>query len=178
MPKWLPYRSDLDGRRAPFLLARLISPHDKARRPLFVDAKIDTGSSCCGVPGSTIEQCVRAGLPLTPGYSQEYSGAFGSAWRKTYWFHVTLWPSDAPRTSFTDTELEHRFQPARPFYCTKRDACDNPVLGLRMVATDTDYALIGHSVLSQWTVILHGRSSHFKVMDRGGKWFIFSLTPR
>jgi len=47
-----------------------------------------------------------------------------------------------------------------------------------MVLTETDYVLIGHNVLANWTVILHGRSSHFKIMDRGGKWFIFSLAPR
>ncbi|MBM4031511.1 MAG: hypothetical protein FJ291_06950 [Planctomycetes bacterium] len=178
MAKWFPYLKDLDGKRAPFLLARLVSPQDTARRPVFVDAKLDTGTSCCGVPVSVIEQCVRAGIPVAAGQEHEFSGAFGPVNRRAYWFHATLFPSEAPRASLTDHELERYSDTARVLYCTKRDSCDNPVLGLRMVATDTDYALIGHSVLAHWTVILHGRSSHFKVMDRGGRWFIFSLAPR
>jgi len=178
MPKWLPYLTDKDGRRAPFLLARLTSATDRALRPVFVDAKLDTGTSCCGVPSSVINECARISMPLVRGITQDYTGAFEQVERPTYWFHLELCPSEAPRAALSDQQLERLLQTAPLPYCTKRNSCDDRVLGLRMVLTETDYVLIGHNVLANWTVILHGRSSHFKVMDRGGKWFIFSLAPR
>jgi len=81
--------------------------------------------------------------------------------------------------SFTEEELLQYFNATPPLYCTLRgDPSDDAQLGLKMVPIIAEYALIGRNVLAHWTVILHGRSSHFKVMDRGGRWFIFSLAPR
>ena len=178
MTNWLDYFEDEDRRKAPFLLARLVSPSDRLRRPVFLDAKLDTGSSCCAVPEAAVAYCQSHAIPVVPGLPETMRSAFGSQRTPTYWFHVTICASSAPRTSLTEDQIVEHFQSTHPLYCTRRDPSDFPCRGLNMVLAKTSYALVGQNVLKLWTVILHGQSAQFKVLDRGCKRFIFSWAPK
>ena len=165
---------------APFLLARLASWRDPSARAIYLDAKLDTGSARSCVPRAAVEECQRAGIRLVEGRRALAAGAFdGRHWlRETYWFQLTLCPAPALRASLTDDYLRAHFSSAHILYPTPDAEPNQEPGGLEMPVTERAYAVIGHDVLAHWTVIFHGRSSHFKVMDRGGKRFIFSLATR
>lgn len=176
---WQPYLRPTTA-EGPFLLARLVSQQDPAGRAICLDAKLDTGSTRSCIPRVVIEECHRAGIFLAEGRSARAAGAFdkGHAPRKTYWFQLTICAAPAVRASLSDDFLRAHFRTSRALYPTPDVERSGHLRGVEMPVTEGAYALIGHDVLAHWTVILHGRSSHFKVMDRGGRWFIFSLAPK
>ncbi len=178
MTKWLDYLEDEDRLKAPFLLARLVSPNDRLGRPVFLDAKLDTGSSRCAVPEAVVSYCQTRAIPVMAGLPKNMKSALGSHEIPTSWFHVTICASPAPRVSFAEGQLVEYFRHTRPLYCTRRDPSDFPSRGLNLLLAKTNYALIGQNVLRLWTVILHGPSAQFKVFVRGCKRFIFSWAPR
>jgi len=177
--KWQPYLKPTTVEQ-PFLLARLVSSSDSLRRAMYVDAKLDTGSARSCVPRAAIEECRGIGVPLDKGYGVRAAGAFdgGRQPRQTYWFHLTLCPAPAIRDSLTEDLLRTHFRTTRALYPTVGALETADPRGLEMPVTERPYVVIGHDVLANWTVILHGRSAHFKVLDRGGRWFILSLAPR
>ena len=175
---WQPYRK-LTTAGAPFLLARLVSRQDPSARAIYLDAKLDTGSARSCIPRAVIEECQRAGILLVKGGSVRAAGVFdrGSAPRESYWFQLTLCPAPALRASLADDFLQAHFSSTHALFPTPYAERSQDPRGLEMPVTERPYAVIGHDVLAHWTVIFHGRSSHFKVMDRGGRWLIFSLAP-
>jgi len=175
---WHPYLAPAIA-KAPFLIAQLVSSRDP-QRPLYVDAKLDTGSPCSAVPACALHYCKQSGIPLVEGRGFSISGAFEQSLRirETYWFHVALCPSPGVRAGLTDDELREHFE-ATPCLFTTAGASDRQgQLGLEMARVEREYSLIGHDVLSNWTVLLHGQTQKFKVINRHCKWFVFSLAPR
>lgn len=161
-------------------MARLVSWREPSDRAIYLDAKLDTGSARSCVPRGAIEECQRAGISLVAGTKAWAAGVFDGdhALRETYWFRLTLCPAPAIRASLSEHFLRRHFSTARPLYPGADALHGADRRGLEMPVTERPYAVIGHDVLAHWTVIFHGRSSHFKVMARGGRWFIFSLAPR
>ena len=176
---WQPYLSPT-ATKGPFLLARLASWRESSGRAVYLDARLDTGSARSCVPRVAIEECQRAGISLVAGARAWAAGVFDGehALRETYWFRLTLCPAPAVRASLSDDFLRRHFSTAHPLYPPADALRGADRRGLEMPVTERSYVLIGQDVLAHWTVIFHGRSSHFKVMDRSGKWFIFSLAPR
>jgi hypothetical protein len=176
---WQPYLKKTTA-AAPFLLARLVSPGDRLARAIYLDAMLDTGSALSCVPGRAIEECRRTGIPLVKGAGVRAAGAFdrGRASRETYKFQLTVCAAPAARASLAGGSLRAQFSAGHVLYPTPDVELGAHVRSIEMPVTERSYVVLGRDVLAHWTVILHGRSSRFKVMDRGGKWFIFSLAPR
>jgi len=176
---WQPYLKTTTV-PAPFLLARLVSPGDRLARAIYLDSMLDTGSALSCVPRLAIEECRRQGIHLVKGGGVRAAGAFDSdrASRETYKFQLTLCAAPAARASLDEGWLQAYFSAGHVLYPTPDVELGAHVRGIEMPVTERSYVLIGRNVLAHWTVIFHGRSSHFKVLDRGGRWFIFSLAPR
>lgn len=166
------------GNKGPFLIARLISVGDRADRPAYVDAKLDTGSPISGVPALVVEHCRTEGILLAKDRDYGASGAFEArkSPRPSYRFRVTICESPGPTALLSDRELREHFDTAHPLYFSGVDRRGKP--GLVMAETQTAYALIGLDVLRSWTVILHGPRESFRVLDRPCRWFIFSFAPK
>lgn len=187
--KWQPYfPSPETGAPAPFLLVRAVNPGDNGeRQPFYLNGCLDSGSSMSAIPNTIVLESEKAGirptenLPVKVLQGQNVQSAV-----RTFRFYLTVCVAPKLVEEFVDKqELEEYFKTSRPLY-GNRPPCytletyrNRSRLGLRMVAGNRPYALIGRDIISQWTVLLHGPTGRFKVLlGRLCNWLVCSPGPR
>jgi len=160
---------------APFLCMRLVNPWDISRHPVFLDAKLDTGSGVCGVPSSTVQFFRGRKQRLLEGRPRRIRGPFDGelSHRPSYRFHVDIFPLSRSVVEYSSDELQRITRRLAPLYQSN----DHIPMGLEMTPVATEYALIGRNVLASWTVILCGTLERHKVLARCPRWLLIRLGP-
>lgn len=180
--KWQSYLRHGRLGHAPFLAARVASPSDPERTPLYVDALIDTGSGKSGIPAATVQQYRDMGVLVPRWRDVRARGAYDSEYapRPRFLLELTLCASPGSTGSLAQEELDRWFATSEPLFSSHEhgmNVAGEQMPVVPMVQTASDYALVGRDVLCGWISILHGPRESFRLLRRGGKWFIFSSGP-
>jgi hypothetical protein len=147
--------------------------------PFYLDALLDTGSVRSSIPAAVVTDSETQGLQTARGSVTAHTHR-GREETPTYRFFITIWSAPKPVRGFQERELQLYLRKTKPLYAVVlKPRVGREKSGLAMACTNLPYALVGRDVLSEWTVIVHGRTQRFKVL-RGSlsDWLICSAGPR
>jgi hypothetical protein len=175
------------GVLAPYLGLKAEIPRSRDGRPIYLDARLDTGSNISAIPSTTINSCEQSGIRLWEGRGREVSAIRGDPVRTpTFWFRVTVCALPQPVSRYEPQDLEVLFRSTPSLYSTmgrpltlEAARRGEPSDSLEMTVTDRRFAIIGFDILAEWVVLIHGPAQRFRVA-RGNRWrwLLCSVGPR